>query len=241
MSSLVSQEFQRISLSTYPGDLPDAVVLLFDPSDGGAARFERFGIACPVSLDRAVTKRRAEYLAGRRVALHALREAGIAVADLDIGALRAPRWPDGYTGSITHSNTLAAAIAIPVGVVRGVGIDVEDVASDDAMSAIVQVALSATEWRVIDTLASRVGTAAAVTIAFSAKESFYKATSAVVGRVFDFSALRIASVHVESGVIEATITERLSPDLVTGQVVRLGFSLFDEHSVMTSYCWNREH
>ncbi len=231
--------FERISLAAHPGNLPDAIALRFNPTHGDASYFERFGVVCPSSVARAVPKRKAEYLAGRRVAIHSLREAGIDVADLGTGSLRAPLWPDGYTGSITHSHDMAAAVAPRKGEVSGVGIDLEPVASTDAMVAIMQVALSPSEQLALNPLALHVGEPAAVTIAFSAKESFYKATAAGVGRFFDFAALRITSVSVDRGFIEAKVAEVLAPNLMPGCEFLLGFSALGGDVVFTSCAWCR--
>lgn len=231
--------FERISLAAHPGSLPDAIALNFNPADGDASCFERFGVVCPPSVARAVPKRKAEYLAGRRVAIHSLRDAGIDVADLGTDSSRAPLWPDGYTGSITHSHDMAAAIALRKGEVPGVGIDLEPVASTDAMVAIMQVALSPSEQRALTPLALHVGEPTAVTIAFSAKESFYKATAAEVGHVFDFTALRITSVCVDRGVVEAKVAEALTPTLVPGRKFLLGFSVLGGGAVFTSCAWRR--
>jgi len=228
---------ERVSLRTHPGGTLDVITLRFDPTDGGLENFERFDVRCPDLLARAVPKRRAEYLAGRRVALEALREIGAVVHDLSITPSRAPAWPEGFTGSITHCDGLAAAVALRCIGVRGVGLDVERVGSPDAVEAIRRVALLTAEEKALAKLAVRFGLAAAVTIAFSAKESFYKATSASVGRVFDFSAVRIVGSSLSDGLLEARVTELLAPDLVQGLRIRLGFSFIDTDVVITSFIW----
>ena len=229
--------FKRLSLAEHPGELPDAIALAFDPLEGEAAQFERFGIACPPSVKRSAPKRKAEYLAGRRVALRALNEAGIAVDNIGIGPLREPQWPKGYVGSITHSNGIALAVATLANELRGVGIDLESVAAADAVAAIRQLVLSPTEERALSALASRVGEATAMTIAFSAKESFYKATATTVGRLFDFNALRITAACADQGIVEASVAEALAPGLVPGRVFFLGFSVVSGGAVMTSFIW----
>jgi enterobactin synthetase component D len=229
--------FERFSLADHPGDLPDAVALTFSPTEGEAAHFKQFGVACPASLERAVLKRKAEYLAGRRVALEALRKAGAEVSDMGIGPMRAPDWPSGYTGSITHSNNVAAAIAVPAGEVEGAGIDLEKVASPKSVSAIRQVVLSPAEEEALAPLVLRFGQPTAVTVAFSAKESFYKATAAAVGRIFEFDAVRITSACPDQGVVEIRIVETLTPRIVAGQAFSMGFSVISGEMVITSCVW----
>ncbi|MET0504314.1 MAG: 4'-phosphopantetheinyl transferase superfamily protein [Luteibacter sp.] len=229
--------FVRLSLARHPGALPDAFMLPFEPGAADAARFASFGIACPPSIGRSVGKRRAEYLAGRRAAVAALREAGSTANDLAIGVSRAPSWPAGFTGSITHADGLAAAVAMPAAGLRGVGIDLEHAVSASALEAIVQTVIDAGEREVLAGLAGHVGWPMACTIAFSAKESFYKATAAEVGRIFEFSALRIVGVDTDGDVVVAEVAEPLAPSLPVGKVFRMGFSPVGTLSVLTSCAW----
>ncbi|MES2313959.1 MAG: 4'-phosphopantetheinyl transferase superfamily protein [Pseudomonadota bacterium] len=230
---------RRLSLARHPGGLPDAFLLAFDADESDDTHFSRFGIACPSSVARGVPKRRAEYLAGRRAAVAALTEAGVRAVDLAIGPSRAPAWPAGYTGSITHAARIAAAVALRDGAVRGVGIDIERVVSASALDAIVQSVVDTSERHALDELAHGLGLPMALTIAFSAKESFYKAAAATVGRVFDFGALKIIRAQASAGTIEAETAEPLAPSLPAGMRFRLGFSLLDDASAITSCVWMR--
>lgn len=227
----------RQSLARHPGALPDAFLLPFDPGMGDTRRFARFGIACPPSVERSVGKRRAEYLAGRRAAVAALSEVGSTARDLAIGASRAPCWPPGFIGSITHADGLAAAVALPAGEVRGVGIDLEHLVSESTLEAIVHSVIDADERRALSALARRVGWPMAFTIAFSAKESFYKATAAAAGRIFEFSALRILAGASGDDVVLAKVAEPLAPTLPAGKAFRMGFTRLGPATVLTSCAW----
>jgi enterobactin synthetase component D len=231
-------DFEYISLASHPGGLPDAVALGFDPSVASPALFTLHGVTRPSSLAHAVTRRNAEYLAGRRAALRALADAGVRGAELGVGPMRGPQWPRGYIGSITHADNMAVAVVVQDHVLRGVGLDLEPIASDDGVSAIMQVALSPDEIHALGALATHVGMPAAVTAAFSAKESFYKATAATVGRVFEFTALRITSASFGSSCIEAVVSEALAPSLVPGRRFLLGCSFLDDTKVLTTCAWH---
>src|SRR5277367_2552834 len=69
------------------------------------------GISLPRELDRAVRARRTEFLAGRACARSALRKLADGRADdaIPIGPDRAPVWPAGIVGAITHAHGFAAA------------------------------------------------------------------------------------------------------------------------------------
>lgn len=226
---------RRLSLAGHAGGWPDGFLLAFDPHEGDVEAFARHGIACPPSVERSVAKRRAEYLAGRRVAIAALREAGADVYDVAIGANRAPSWPTGFTGSITHASGIAAAVAMPERHVRGVGIDIEDVPSESALKAIVQSVVDEDEHRVLGDLARRIGWPMALTVAFSAKESFYKATAATVGRIFEFTALKIEG--GDEGRLRARVAEPLASSLPMGMEVEMGYAAMNETTVVTSFRW----
>ncbi len=93
----------------------------FEPARLDPGDFQRWGIA-PLE---AASKRQAEYLAGRICAHEVLRQATGTPAIPTIGEDRAPCWPAGATGSITHGAGFAAAIAARREHWRGLGLDVE--------------------------------------------------------------------------------------------------------------------
>ncbi|MDF3983321.1 4'-phosphopantetheinyl transferase superfamily protein [Luteibacter sp. PPL554] len=230
-------DVRRMPLARHPGHPPDAFLMAFDPSSGDDDAFVRHGIACPPSVRRSVAKRRAEYLAGRRVAAAALRDAGSEVGDLMIGPDRAPVWPPAFTGSITHATGLAAAVAMPSRPGWGIGIDLEHVATDSALEAIAQSVVDTSERRALDGLARMLGEATALTVAFSAKESFYKATAATVGRIFDFSALKVVAASDGEGQLTAEVAEPLAVSLPAGLRFTLGFTTIAPSTVITSCLW----
>jgi len=162
----------------------------FAPGDEG--RFA--GIALPAELERAVAKRRLEFLAGRSCAREAIArllgrpfESSIAV-----GVDRAPQWPEGVVGAITHTHGFAAAAVAGTGDARGLGLDTEPILSPEAMEA---VATQATVPGELDALAA-VGLPAAhlLTVVYSAKESLFKCLYPRVGHYFDFRDARIVEV-----------------------------------------------
>lgn len=92
----------------------------FEDSDFALARIE-----CPVLVSRSVVKRRAEFLNGRIAARAALRRMGMPDRPIAVGPDRAPVWPAGIVGSITHCASVAAAVTATREEAYGLGIDVE--------------------------------------------------------------------------------------------------------------------
>lgn len=74
----------------------------------------------------AVPKRRAEFARGRSCARAALHELGIgSEGGIPVGPDRAPVWPSGAIGSITHCDGLVAAAACRADRFVGIGLDAE--------------------------------------------------------------------------------------------------------------------
>lgn len=144
-----------------------------------APGFGRVEVMIPADLQSAVPKRRCEFLAGRFCAALALRQEGLPERVGRNG--RAPVWPKGVAGSITHSKDRAiAAVSTHY---RCVGLDVEALVSHDRATQLCGAIFTEAESRLRpDALAF----AQFFTLVFSAKEALYKALSPQLNRVPDF-------------------------------------------------------
>jgi 4'-phosphopantetheinyl transferase EntD len=104
------------------GILPEGVALAAsDPSapETGLWPEEAAGIT------RAVPGRRREFAAGRRAARAALADIGLPPAAIPMGADRAPVWPAGVTGSISHGAGVCVALVAYSDRLAGLGLDLE--------------------------------------------------------------------------------------------------------------------
>lgn len=79
----------------------------------------------------AAPKRRAEFRAGRSYAREALALVGCPRSNIPKDRHGAPIWPPGYRGSISHTDSLAIAVAAPDAYFRGLGLDIETVTPVD--------------------------------------------------------------------------------------------------------------
>lgn len=123
--------------------------------------------------ERAVDKRRREFAAGRVLARRALAELGAPDGPLLAAeGGRAPVWPAGFVGSISHTSDYAAAAAARADEVMALGIDVEDWSRfrDRLEGAILSQAEIARELSGLEGEARQI----AMGLLFSAKEAFYK-------------------------------------------------------------------
>ncbi|WP_435947496.1 4'-phosphopantetheinyl transferase family protein [Dryocola sp. BD586] len=160
-------------------------------------------------LANAVNKRCAEHLAGRIAAAEALRLSGLNDSIPGIGLNRAPCWPPGFTGSITHTDRLALATAIPdlPGKRCGIGIDAEVIINTYDAQDIADGIVNPAERGLLR--ACGLPFPVALTLAFSAKESLFKALYRHVGHYFDFSAAEITAVSAQ--ILELKLVSRLGP------------------------------
>ena len=135
-------------------------------------------------LANAGRKRKAEHLAGRIAAAHALPDHTVP----GIGPSGEPLWPEGISGSITHSATQAMAVVVSHPDAR-VGIDCEAILPDREAREIQDGIIDAQEAMCLTR--SGYPFALALTLTFSAKESLFKALFPQVKTFMDFDCARI--------------------------------------------------
>jgi 4'-phosphopantetheinyl transferase EntD len=137
----------------------------------------------------AVEARRREFAAGRAAAAQAMATLGIS-ADVPIGDDRAPVWPDGVSGSIAHTRSIALAVAQRTG---PIGIDLEP-----------EGAVTADLWSEILLPEERADSALATAI-FCAKEATFKAQFPMTKQMFGFDRITIT-------IAATTFTARFTAD-----------------------------
>jgi 4'-phosphopantetheinyl transferase EntD len=129
-----------------------------------------------VVVARAVASRRGDFAAGRTAARRALSKLGMSAIAIPSGPRRAPVWPQGIVGSISHSGGWAVAAVARAAEFESIGVDIEVAAPLPADVAAVVVGPE-----------DRLGThERRATIAFSAKESVYKALQPARGWLLEF-------------------------------------------------------
>jgi 4'-phosphopantetheinyl transferase EntD len=137
------------------------------------------------AVARAVAERRNEFATVRRCARAALRQLGMPPAPILPGERRAPQWPPGIVGSMTHcSGYRAAALARERDVVA-IGIDAEPHA--ELPEGVRDLVTVDAERGMLSRLADEDPTTCWDRLLFSAKESIYKAWYPLTGRWLDFA------------------------------------------------------
>lgn len=133
------------------------------------------------SVTGAVTVRKHTYSTGRWLAHRALGRLDMDVSSILSGAAREPLWPSGATGSITHTDRLAAAAVASREVYSAIGIDMEKVGKVE--NRLLPKLLTGNEIAALHSLDP--------TLVFSAKESCYKLLYPLFGQYVDFREVEI--------------------------------------------------
>lgn len=215
-----------------PDILPDGVarrsvaVDLFDTAADLATTFP--GLALPAHLANAVRKRHVEYLAGRWCAREAMRARHPErVGPVHTSHDRAPVWPDGVVGSITHTQGFAAAAVADARAFRAVGIDSEQRFTHERAARLRDQFVRDGE---LDALArSGLDEALLAGLVFSAKESVYKCLHPFVGRFFGFHAAQLVAVSPREGAFVARLTEHLTAEFCVGYELRGRYAADEAH------------
>lgn len=159
--------------------------------------------------------RRVEFAAGRYCARLALAELGYGPLAVPVGPGRAPGFPPGIVGSVTHAAGLAAA-AVRRGP-GGLGIDLEE--ASDLPGEVVDRIGTRDEYA---SAPAGIGQGLWGRVLFSAKESVYKAVSPATSRFIDFPEVRLRSVNGPS--LHMTAADG-SPDLTVVARLEIRFTL----------------
>lgn len=139
-------------------------------------------------------ERRREFGTVRWCARKALRQLGVSAVPILPNGDRAPRWPVGVVGSMTHCAGYRAAVVARSGELCGVGIDAEPHAALPA--DMLDFVLRDDERARLLTLAEADSCRHWDRIVFCAKEAVYKAWFPLTGRWLDFDDVSI-TVHLD--------------------------------------------
>lgn len=188
-----STRIQVISPETAAHQIGETLPRLF-PFAVGAAAVPLSGRTFPLhcseapAIENAVAKRRAEFAAGRHCTRAAMAGLGYAPCAIPSGPDRAPVWPSGLVGSITHGAGVCAAVVGSSRDYRSIGIDTELV--DSIAPELAAEVLRQDEACELDHGARPDG-ADWLTLHFCLKEAAYKAFYPIFRRVIGFQDMRL--------------------------------------------------
>lgn len=196
--------------------------------------FNKLGITLPLQIKHSVHKRRAEFLAGRLVAKLAFFELGQLTLtsnfNLKISNLRAPLWPEGIHGSITHTHNTSKCLLVPVKSRAFVGIDVENIMDTSLASDVGMLIQSNSELNML--LTAGLSRVVATTLLFSAKESLFKAVFPFVEKYLDFKDSQLKHIDLLSCRLTLSLDEKIVTLYQIPETYRLEFFI-DAYSITT--------
>jgi enterobactin synthetase component D len=146
----------------------------------------------PQALRHVTEKRQREFLAGRWCARQALQSLGAGSTHVAMAENRAPIWPDGVVGSITHTGAFAAAAVAWAADIAALGIDSEQIIDPAAAGDIADLCM-VDEVSLFKSAHGR-NFCEFCTFVFSAKESVFKCLFPLTRKFLEFSDVLITSI-----------------------------------------------
>ncbi|MCC5986613.1 MAG: 4'-phosphopantetheinyl transferase superfamily protein [Pararhodobacter sp.] len=172
-------------------------------------------------LGRMVPKRRAEFAAGRLALRRAQAALGVAPFAVASSTNRAPFWPEGFCGSISHDGGVAIAVlGRRQGGLQSLGLDIEE---DRALPAELHDSVLLESERAAIAGCENGGLKARTI--FSIKECVYKAQYPLSLRLFGFEVIEVA-LDARRGAFCARFMEDVAPfragECITGRYSAVG-------------------
>lgn len=171
-------------------------------------------------------RRQAEFQAGRELAATLLAAAGSPATQVGVAADRAPIWPAGYIGSISHSRMLVGVAVGRRQDVRALGIDIEAIATEREVEAIESVCMRPEEHDVATGALTR---AQFATLLFSAKEAFYKCMHPLTRVEFDFTDVSVTRIDPAAQRLEMRLLRAATPEFGPGHLFHCGYRSAQGH------------
>lgn len=227
------ESFQKHEFSEYH---PDICVYIceYNADMFSSDIYEKLTFQEPHHISQAVKKRRAEFLAGRITAMVALESLNARDLSVAIGMQRNPIWPEGYTGSISHTSKRAIAVVSPSHAATLVGIDYEYIIPINVATKIAPQILTSDELQLYYQLS--MDFAQFLTIVFSAKESLFKAIYPKVEMYINFSEAKVTDICRVKKIFTIELCSTLSPDVLDAGDVLKGHYISCSSFVTTLIC-----
>lgn len=196
---------------------PCVVRCQFDVKHYHDALFACYGVNLPNQLARAVPKRRCEYLAGRVLFQHLAHHYQLPFYQLINTLSGAPRWPKSFTGSISHADGNAICCMMPSKIYSAIGIDIETILSLNNATDLASHIVQPKELGLLHGIQT-ISYVEALTLAFSAKESLYKALYPEVQQFFGFEDAELVMIKTDKQQFTLKLTANLSAKYKKGML-----------------------
>ena len=153
---------------------------------------------------------------GRACAAELLAGLGSSETSVAMAADRSPVWPQGYVGSITHTDDLLGVAVARRKDFRSIGIDAEAIIEPGTVVEIDDLYMNERERSLRDSVEINHQTFSS--LCFSAKESFFKCLYPLTGVWFDFQDAEIGCFDADLQVLQMRLLRDLASGFRQGQV-----------------------
>lgn len=150
-----------------------------------------YSYCLPQSLENVAQTRKHHYVAGRYCAIQAAKKLGHALPAFGNAETREPQWPLGFTGSISHSKSMAVSCVSETTRYKSMGIDTEELIRTSMATKISGTVAGPEELEYLKNLNFEFG----FTLLFSAKEALFKALFPLGRKYIDFKEAILVSVN----------------------------------------------
>jgi len=185
------------------------------------------------AIRNAVTSRRREFAVGRWCARRALAKLDVPPLAIPVGRSRAPMWPAGIVGSITHCQGFVGAAVARDSCLRSIGFDAERAEPLDAdLVALICTPAEITWMRGFPDARGMEW----AKVLFSAKEAVHKCIWPLIGQMLDFVDVTL-DIDPDRGVFSARHAARTeSPDVGSDAVFAQVRGRFDISNELVFTC-----
>lgn len=209
----------------------------FDANHYSDVLIPRLNAGYEACIQNAVVKRKSEFIAGRYCAHQSLARWKVPDGIIGIGEGRSPVWPAGIVGSISHCHAYALAVTARSDNLFALGLDVEDVVSEETRNNIQKAVVNQNEMFL---LTGSPRPDIVFTLIFSMKESFFKAVYPHVKFYFDFPAISLTHIDWERGTVLFEVNQQLGTLFSGGSVFSGRFQLLENKKVVTLFQIGRQ-
>lgn len=179
---------------------------------------------------QASVKRRAEFVLGRKAAHAALsgvdRQKEWGNFSILKGTRGEPLWPEGITGSISHSDGIACAVVARAQDTIGVGLDLQR-KRESRRRDLLKVICTKREIEWINSAADAEEREVRQLLIFSAKESLYKALYPVTRKYFGFHGAELSPVE-KQGAFHVELHSDVHRRRFSENSIEIGYNLLPE-------------
>lgn len=182
----------------------------------------------PDNFSRFSEKRKSEFLAGRYCATMAIDQLSLnSNKVLLVMPDRAPIWPIGLIGSITHTDNFASAIAFSSTDYLSVGIDCETIIEIGKAEKISSLVMTISEFALFS--GAKIDFNLLCSIIFSSKESIYKCLYQITKVEFYFQDAEIVNIDFSEKIFEFRLIKKLSDKFDIGYHGFGSYIVFDNY------------